>query len=196
MCDFTTILAVCKMIACMKRYILTGTPGSGKTSILHELKSQGFPVVEEAATDVIAREQRCGNLEPHRRPDFIDAIVHVQKHRQLEAAIGSDGIQWYDRSPVCTLALSRYLGYPSSVSLLEELERIEREGIFQRQVFFIENLGFCKPSEARKITFKESLVFEKIHEETYLSLGYDLIKIAPDTLSQRVHNILEWTRDA
>ena len=52
--------------------ILTGTPGSGKTSILHELKNQGFPVVEEAATDVIAREQRHGTLERHVRPDFID----------------------------------------------------------------------------------------------------------------------------
>src|SRR5690242_7636015 len=104
----------------MKRYILTGTPGSGKTSILHRLKSQGFRVVEEAATDVIAGEQRRGNLEPHRRPDFIDAIVHLQKHRQLEAAMDSEGIQWYDRSPVCTLALSRYVGYPPSASLLEE----------------------------------------------------------------------------
>ena len=60
-------------------------------------------------------------------------------------------------------------------------------------MFFIENLGFCQPSEARKITFEESLVFEHIHEETYLSLGYDLIKIAPAALAERVHHILEWT---
>lgn len=178
----------------MKRYILTGTPGSGKTSILHELKSRGYKVVEEAATDVIAYEQMRSNLEPWLRPDFIDAIVRLQKQRQLEAAMDLDEPQWYDRSPVCTLALSRYLGYPPSASLLEELERIERERIYQRQVFFIEHLGFCQPSEARKITFEESLVFEKIHEDTYLSLGYDLIKIAPEALSQRVHHIIEWTR--
>ena len=45
----------------MKRYILTGTPGSGKTSIIHELKNQEYAVVEEAATDVIALEQANGN---------------------------------------------------------------------------------------------------------------------------------------
>ena len=178
----------------MKRYILTGTPGSGKTSILHELKSQGYCVVEEAATDVIARELRRGNLEPSSRPDFIDAIVCLQKHRQLEAVMGSGEIQWYDRSPVCTLALSRYLGYAPSAALLEELERIERERIYQRQVFFIEHLGFCQPTEARKITFEESLVFEQIHEETYRSLGYNLLKIAPAALAERVHHIMEWTR--
>src|SRR2546421_11684834 len=141
---------VCERTACMKRYILTGTPGSGKTSMLHELKSQGYGVVEEAATDVIAREQMRGNLEPWLRPDFIDAIVRLQKHRQLEAARGPDDLQLYDRSPVCTLALSRYLGYPPSACLLEELERIERERIYQRQGFFIENLGFCQPTAARK----------------------------------------------
>jgi predicted ATPase len=68
--------------------------------------------------------------------------------------------------------------------------------MYQRQVFFIEHLGFCQPTEARRITFEEALIFEKIHEETYLSLGYDLIKIAPAALSQRVHHILEWTREA
>ena len=176
----------------MKRYILTGTPGSGKTTILHELKSRGYRVVEEAATDVHAYEHMRGNLEPWARPGFIDAIVRLQKQRQIEASISIDEVQCYDRSPICTLALSRYLGYPPSATLLEELERIEREKIYEKQVFFIENLGFCQPSEVRKITFEESLVFEKIHEETYLSLGYDLIKIAPEALSQRVHRIVEY----
>src|SRR5579864_7179176 len=174
----------------MKRFILTGTPGSGKTSILHELKRQGYWVVEEAATDVIAREHMLGNPEPWMQADFIDSIVRLQKQRQLEAATSPDALQWYDRSPICTLALSRYLGYPPSPSLLEELERIEREGIYQRRVFFIEHLGFCQPTEARKITFEESLVFEKIHEETYTSLGYDLLKIAPETLVERVRRIM------
>ena len=74
----------------MKRYILTGTPGSGKTSILHELKRQGYAVVEEAATDVIAREQGLGNSEPWLQADFIESIVRVQKQRQLEASTSPD----------------------------------------------------------------------------------------------------------
>lgn len=178
----------------MKRYILTGTPGSGKTSILHQLKSQGFCVIEEAATDVIAHEHRRGNQEPWQRPDFIDAIIRLQKRRQQTAAMASCELQCYDRSPVCTLALSRHLGYPPSAALGEELERIAREKIYQRQVFFIEHLGFCQPSEARKITFEEALAFEHIHEETYRSFGYDLIKIAPGALSERVHHIIEWMK--
>ena len=51
--------------------------------------------------------------------------------------------------------------------------------IYQKQVFFIENLGFCEPSAARKISFEDSLKFEKVHEETYRSFGYECIKVAP-----------------
>ena len=176
----------------MKRYIFTGTPGSGKTSLLHELKHRGYSVVEEAATDVNALEHARGNLEPWRLPDFIDNIVCLQKQRQLEASAYADEIQLYDRSPICTLALARHLGYAPSAGLLEELERIEREQVYQRQVFFIENLGFTEPTEVRKITFEESLLFENIHRETYTALGYDLIPIAPASLPARVHSVVEF----
>jgi predicted ATPase len=174
----------------MKRYILTGTPGSGKTSILKALKHQGYAVVEEAATDIIGLEQRQGNLEPWRQPDFIDKIVRLQQQRQMTTTIEPAALQFYDRSPVCTYALSHHLGYRSSRLLLEELERIEREHIYQRQVFFIDHLEFIQPTEARRISFAEALEFELIHEETYVSFGYECIHIAPYSLAERVSSLL------
>jgi predicted ATPase len=48
----------------MKRFILTGAPGAGKTAIIRQLELDGFSVVEEAATDIIALEQTRGLAEP------------------------------------------------------------------------------------------------------------------------------------
>src|SRR5262245_59582716 len=104
----------------MKRYILTGTPGAGKTVILRHLELDGYGVVEEAATDIIALEQAQGIGEPHSRPLFIDAIVNLQRHRQLRAARLTDDLQFFDRSPICTYALARHLGYPISSTLSRE----------------------------------------------------------------------------
>ncbi|WPY01454.1 P-loop containing nucleoside triphosphate hydrolase N-terminal domain protein [Candidatus Trichorickettsia mobilis] len=41
----------------MKRFIFTGTPGSGKTSVIAQLEKLWYVVIREAATDVIAMEQ-------------------------------------------------------------------------------------------------------------------------------------------
>jgi predicted ATPase len=114
----------------MKRFILTGAPGSGKTAIIRQLELDGFSVV-------------------------------------------------------CTAALAAYLGYPMPAVLSRELDRIKAEDIFQKQVFFIRNLGFITPTEARRISFEETLRFEKIHEEIYNQFGFAIISIAPGSLLER-----------
>jgi predicted ATPase len=173
----------------MKRYILTGTPGSGKTSLIRFLQNMGNDVVEEAATDVIASEQERGVAEPWKDSSFIDKIVNLQKQRQIKS-LPNSAIQFFDRSPICTYALSVYLDIAPSEILLEEIERIRQEKVYQEKVFFIENIGFCEPSAARKISFEESLRFEKIHEEVYLSHGYECVKIASKEIPQRANEIL------
>ena len=172
----------------MKRYILTGTPGCGKTSILRSLEVAGYVVVEEAATDIIALRQAQGIAEPWTHPFFIDDITNLQTHRQTRIADVS-GVQFYDRSPICTYALSVWLGFPISITLANEMERIAKAQTYQKEVFFIDNLGFCEPTAARKISFEDSLRFEKVHEETYTSLGYECVKVAPRELSARVEQI-------
>jgi hypothetical protein len=110
----------------MARYVLTGAPGSGKTAILRLLELAGYRVVEEAATDVIALRRALGQPEAWTGPDFVDAIVSLQRRRQDRAerdCAGVDGI-FFDRWPVCTLALSRYLGFPVSPLLAAEVDRV------------------------------------------------------------------------
>ena len=48
----------------MRRFIITGAPGAGKTAIIRHLEPDGFGVVEEAATDVIAAAQAQGTVQP------------------------------------------------------------------------------------------------------------------------------------
>jgi predicted ATPase len=90
----------------MKRYILTGTPGAGKTTILHYLEHEGYAVVPEAATDVSALHQALGDHEPWTKPSFIAAIAELQRKRQQQSSALPGGVQIYDRSPVCTYALA------------------------------------------------------------------------------------------
>src|SRR5580704_15089709 len=115
----------------MRRFIITGTPGAGKTAIIRQLELDGFSVVEEAATDVIAAAHAQGKVELWRHPEFIDAIARLQKARQIRASYQPDEVQFHDRCAVCTAALAVYLGYPFSPFLAGELECVKEEAIYQ-----------------------------------------------------------------
>ena len=167
----------------MRRHILTGAPGAGKTALIRLLAAEGHCVVDEAATDVIAREQANGVEEPWTSPAFIDAIVEMQRARQIAA---QGPVQFYDRSPVCTWALAVFLGHAPSAALLAEIERIERDGVYERRVLFVENLGFVEPTAARRISFEDSLRFEAMHADAYRRFGYECIPIPAASLAERL----------
>ena len=170
----------------MKRFILTGAPGAGKTAILRQLELDGFGVVEEAATDLIAVAQAQGIAEPWTQASFIDAIADLQRQRQVRASRQPDQVQFHDRSTFCTAALATYLGHPVSAALARELERIQADAIYQKRVFLVQNLGFITPTEARRISFEEALRFERIHEDTYRNFGFEIVPVEPGSVPERV----------
>ena len=169
-----------------RRFIITGAPGAGKTAIIRQLELDGFCVVEEAATDVIAAAQAQGTLQPWTHPSFIDLVTNLQRDRQMRASYQPDAVQFHDRCAVCTAALATYLGHPVSPVLAMELERIKKEAIYQDRVFFVRNLGFITPTEARRISFEETVRFERIHEKTYRDFGFELVSVEPGRLKERV----------
>jgi predicted ATPase len=182
----------------MRRYIITGAPGAGKTTVLAALRQRGFRVVDEAATDIIAREHALGRVESWRDPGFIDAITLLQRERQ-EAPIPATSlpptraVQLFDRSPLCTLALARYAGQPPSPILASEVDRVIAERIYQPQVFFVRLLGFITPTAARRISLADSIRFERIHEQVYREHGFELVDIPVATIEQRVDLIDRYT---
>jgi predicted ATPase len=131
-----------------------------------------------------------GEAQPWTRASFIDEIVAEQRLRQVAGAPPGE-VQIFDRSPVCTHALAVFLGLPITRSLAEELDRITAERVYQRQVFFVRNLGFCEPTTARRISFQDALKFERIHEDSYRTFGYELIDIPADRLDRRIAAVHE-----
>ena len=171
----------------MKRYILTGAPGAGKTTLIRRLADLGHAVVEEAATDVIADRQGAAVAEPWTEPDFVARIARVQGERRRAATAP---VQFHDRSPVCTYALALHLGRPVPVELQAELDEVAAGDVFERRVFFVRNIGFVEPTAARRISFADSLAFEAVHERAYRDLGFELAEIAAASVDDRVVRIL------
>jgi predicted ATPase len=98
-------------------------------------------------------------------------------------------MQFHDRSVVCTAALADYLQFPRPQSLLEELQRVTTQNVFQTRVFFLMNLGFITPTEARRISYEETVRFERIHERAYRDLGFEITYIGPGSVLDRVREL-------
>ncbi|GAA3227097.1 AAA family ATPase [Dactylosporangium siamense] len=173
----------------MRRYIITGAPGAGKTTVLAALRGRGYAVVDEAATDVNVRLQARGADVAWREPGFIDAITLLQRERLEQPAPPATTVQVFDRSPFCTLALARYLGLPVPPVLAEELDRVAAEGTYQRRVFFVQLLGFVTPTAVRRISFEQSVAFARFHERAYREHGFELLDVPAGTVEERAELI-------
>jgi hypothetical protein len=137
-----------------------------------------------------------GSVRSHpRRPgQFVhgDVLSGAQSERRIPARseLGdSAAIQFYDRSPICTLALAQWLDYPPSDAVRFEMERICRDKVYRLEVFFVRSLGFMTPTEARRISLADAIRFGELHESLYLAHGFQLIYIDPGTAVQRVQSI-------
>jgi predicted ATPase len=176
----------------MKRYILTGAPGAGKSAVLHALRDRGVATVAEAATDVIADLQGRGADEPWREDGFLEQITELQLRRLAAVPPGDPAVQVHDRSVLCTLALARSLDRPVPAELSRAVERVVRERVYEPTVFLVRPIGFVTPTAARRIGYAESLVFEGVHEQVYREHGFELVDVPAGPAADRAEAIVGW----
>lgn len=169
----------------IRRFVLTGAPGAGKTALGEALAQRGYPLVAEAATDVIADEQARGVDAAWERAEFLDRIVELQHRRLTGVRPGRHGVALFDRSPLCTLALARHLGREVTPRLAAEVARVLSERLFERDVFFVQPLGYVVRTAARRISYADALHFGRRHEEVYREHGFRLVVVEVGTVEQR-----------
>ena len=73
--------------------------------------------------------------------------------------------------------------------LAREIDRVVRERVYQRRVFFVRPLGFVTATAARRITYEESLAFERLHEYAYRSHGYEVVEVPRGDVVERAAKI-------
>jgi len=174
------------------RYVVTGAPGAGKTVLVDQLHARGYPIVREAATDVIAELQAQGCAQPWIRDGFCDRITARQHTRRRAPVPVGARVQFHDRSVLCTLALARYLGHRVPRSLTAEVDDVVRSRVFDPVVFLVRPLGFVHPTAARRISYEDSLVFEAVHEAVYREHGFTLLEVPPASPTVRADLVETW----
>lgn len=171
----------------VKKYVLTGGPGTGKSSIILHLEMKGEHVVRESAEDYIKLRQAQGYKEPWTEKDFQDKILELQLQREKRVP-KNIGRVFIDRGILDGLAYYQIAGKEPSDKMTESLKEFENR---YDKVFLIENLGACEKNEIRREDLEESVKIAEKQLENYTDYGYKVKKVPSLTVKERVEMILK-----
>lgn len=165
-------------------HVLTGAPGTGKSTLLRHLAST-VSVVHEPARRVLAEWRAGGNPLPSR----IDPDLMVER---LVATTVSDhsaatGTVVFDRGAIDAVAYARYMGCDDARAL--EVARTVRFG--GGSFLLTPWQKIYTPDEERVMTFEQVLRFHEVLLGTYAEFGVELVEVPQGTVSERARFVLD-----
>ena len=170
----------------MHRYIITGGPGAGKTSLLTTLQGYGYPCSGEVSRVLIMEERSKGS----RCLPWLDLNCFAGK--ALERMINSyhaaeKDLTFFDRGIPDIIAYLRVAGLPVAEKYISALHQYP----YQHTVFLLPPWqAIYVQDSARWQTFEEAEAIYRSLGETYRSAGYHIIELPEGTVEQRAQFIL------
>ena len=163
------------------RYVITGGPGAGKTTILGDLAERGYSFAPESARSII-KERLSAGLS--RRPDpvsFAQEILRADIKKYQETNSRGD-IIFFDRGILDALYM---LNLQRSLTN-GEIARYVNEFPYNKTVFLLPPWKEIYDTDReRDQTFEESIEIFEGMKGWYLKWGYNALEVPRDTINKR-----------
>ncbi|WP_377848980.1 AAA family ATPase [Bosea sp. UC22_33] len=168
--------------------VITGGPGSGKTSLIEALAAGGHAVRPEAGRAIIRDQQAIGGrglpwIDPAL---FAELMLAADLRGHAEALMERDNV-FFDRGLPDIAGYLTLCGLP----LPHHVERAAQELRYRRTVFIAPPWRdiFAQDAE-RKQDFSESERTFAAMAETYPRYGYELVELPRASVAERVAFVL------
>ena len=169
-------------------FVLVGTSGTGKTSVLQELSSLGYPCSSEAARSVLSEQLAInGPALPSKNPKlFIEYMFNLSK-KNFEECERNEDLCFFDRGIPDLLHYA--IRFNVDVSLLKTASE---KYLYNKKVFLFNPWEeiFINDNE-RRMTFEKAIEFHEILIRVYNECGYELIAVPQVEVKNRAKFILE-----
>lgn len=172
-----------------KRIVITGGPGTGKTSVIQLLEEKGYSCLPEVSREVIRSAQKKGIDQLFlEKPLLFSQLLlegRIEQYKQAEEA--QTEYLFFDRGIPDVVAYLDFAGkqYPS-------LFREVCNTYTYTDVFFLppwQEIYTC--DKERYETFEQACLIHKHLMETYTRSGYHIKEVPCSSLEDRVSFILE-----
>lgn len=169
-------------------FVITGGPGSGKSTLIDALSEHRIATVPEAGRAIIQDQVAIGgNALPWADRRAFAELMFSWEMRSYRAAMKLNGPVVFDRG------LPDVLGYlrVSGLDIPAHMERAARTFRYHQRVFIAPPWPEIFGLDAeRRQTFEEAQATYKAMIEIYSGLGYDLIRLPLDSVEKRMQFVL------
>ena len=175
-----------------KKIVLTGAPGTGKSSILDELKARGFYCMPEVSREVTQEAQKRGIQQLFlSKPLTFSKLIFEDREQQFKE-IQHPNSNWifFDRGMPDVYAYMDYRKYSYPNVFKKKSKLYKYDVIFLLKPW---NRIYISDNE-RYENFKESKVIDKYLQNTYQELGYSITEVPFGTVKDRSNFILNWLK--
>lgn len=164
--------------------VITGSPGSGKSSLIKSIDKKGYRTYMEVARGILNMERQKGVFNPHKedRKRFLERVWNIQYINELESE--NELIVFLDRSLVDTIAYYKF----GSLEPPYELVTLARN-----RYDFIFYLNILPQSQLinRQLDDKERITIDKILKKEYESLDYSPFYLEVMPIEERLNIVLK-----
>ncbi|MCK0159370.1 AAA family ATPase [Allomuricauda sp. F6463D] len=178
------------------KVVITGAPGTGKTSIVNGLERKGFHCFHEIIREMTSEAKQVGQSEEYISNPLVFVDDAMQFNKDLlegrtshyrESLNLDTPICFFDRGIPDVLAYMDFFGQSYDQHFTSHCENHRYDAVFivppWQEIYVSDN--------ERMETFEEA---ERIHlalQKTYTQFGYDPIEVPKDAVLNRIDFILE-----
>ncbi|GGK35006.1 ATPase [Yeosuana aromativorans] len=179
-----------------KKIVITGGPGTGKTSIINELKHLNFYCFDEIIRTLTLEAKQSHDPSDHKSNpiafvkdpmDFNNRLLHGRLEQFKKASLIKEPLVFFDRGIPDVLAYMAFFNQVYNDDFLSICHNNKYNHVFLlppwESIYISDN--------ERLETFEESVEIHQLLKQTYQDLGYFITEVPFGTIEERTDFIID-----